>query len=225
MKKLRLEFILFDMIGTTVQDVQTGKSLILDSFQKAFSLNGYDIHYDLLNQQRGKSKIVAIEHILSIRQLDLTLKNKIYIDFMNLLNESVTDFQEIAAASNIFHLLKAQGIKIGIGSGLPHSFMLKIMHHLNWEIANFDYIGSSDTLGIGRPDPIMILDAMQQLGLTDKRAILKIGDTLVDVQEGKNAGVWTAMVLTGTQKREHLGTLKPDFVLESIKSLLNLIVT
>lgn len=221
MQKLKLDFILFDMIGTTVQDVNTGKSLILDSFYQAFTQNGYHVNYELLNQQRGKSKIVAIEQILKDKGGDQAASAKIYTDFMELLYALIGDFHEIAEASKIFHFLKAKGIKIGIGSGLPLSFMHKIMEHLNWETTVFDYIGSSDTLRKGRPDPIMILDALQQLELTNKRAVLKIGDTAVDIQEGKNAGVWTALVSTGTQKQAQLKGIKPDFLLEDISNLVD----
>ena len=62
-------------------------------------------------------------------------------------------------------------------------------------------------------------EAMKKLGLNNPSKVLKIGDTIVDVQEGKNAKVLTAMVLTGTQSKADLGDLKPDYIFNSIKHL------
>jgi len=65
----------------------------------------------------------------------------------------------------------------------------------------------------------MIFDAIKHLNLPEAAKILKIGDTVVDVQEGKNANVNTAMVLTGTQTVANLKNIKPDYIFESIKDL------
>jgi len=223
MQKLKLDFVLFDMIGTTIQDANDGKSLILDSFHDAFSMNGYEVGYDKLNQERGKTKRIAIKNILEKANANLDLMEKIYADFMNLLNDSVSSFHEIEGASEVFRLLKSKGIKIGIGSGLPLAFMHRLMEHLGWSISDFNYMGSSDDLAAGRPDPIMILNAMQHLGLNNKSTVLKIGDSVVDVLEGKNAGVNTAMVLTGTQKRADLGAINPNFIFGSVADLKKII--
>lgn len=223
MKKIKPDFVLFDMIGTTIQDTNNGKSVILESFQQAFQYCGYDIGYDRLNQQRGKTKRVAIDTILSEASLDMELTDKIYLKFIELLNNNVTSFKAVDGAVELFKLLKKANIKIGIGSGLPLAFMHKLLDQLNWEHSTFDYIGSSDELAAGRPNPIMILDAKKQLGLDTRATILKIGDTVVDVQEGKNADVLTAMVLTGTQSADALGSLKPDYILDSVKDLIQII--
>lgn len=224
MKKIKPDFILFDMIGTTIQDSNGGKSLILTSFRQAFKNQGYDIPYETLNRQRGKTKRIAIETILSDAHLNPQLIDKIYHNFIGLLNNSVSSFTAIEGATAIFKFLKTSNIKIGIGSGLPLQFMHKLLDQIGWHPADFDYIGSSDELGEGRPNPIMILEAKKQLGLEDTDIVLKIGDTVVDVQEGKNAGVLTAMVLTGTQNASALGQLQADYVLNNVKELEQIIL-
>ena len=223
MNKLKIDFVLFDLIGTTVKDLNKGESLILDIFHKAFSINGIEIDYDVLNQQRGKSKYQAINNILTVSGYDIEQTDKIYGDFIKLLNESLIYFKEIDGSLRLFSLLKERQIKVGIGSGLPMEFMKSIIKQVGWDINKFDYVGSSDSLGKGRPDPIMIFDSMHKLEITSTRQVLKVGDTFVDVQEGKNADVLTAMVLTGTQGVKELGDLKPDFILKDINELINII--
>ena len=63
---------------------------------------------------------------------------------------------------------------------------------------------------------------MERLGITDGRKVVKIGDTVVDVQEGKNAGAWTVAVLTGSQTEAQLMAAAPDYILSSIRELMTL---
>lgn len=221
--KIALDFVLFDMIGTTVQDAKTGESVILESFKNAFNRHEIDVSYDEINRQRGKSKQIAIETIVKEMNLKSKVQNFIYHDFMNELQSRIIYFEEMLHATTVFQKLKTKEIKIGIGSGLPLHFMMQLMEHLSWNPDDFSYINSSDELPAGRPDPVMIFDAMDKLNYNDKNRILKIGDTVVDVLEGKNAEVLTAMVLSGTQKKENLSDMKPDFIWDSMKDLLNFI--
>lgn len=69
----------------------------------------------------------------------------------------------------------------------------------------------------------MIFDAMRKLQISDPRTVLKIGDTVADIEEGKNANCFTVAVLTGTQTRKQLEDAKPDRIVDSIRDLLKLI--
>lgn len=46
----------------------------------------------------------------------------------------------------------------------------------------------------GRPAPWMIFHLMEQLNVFPGSAVVKIGDTLADIEAGLNAGVWTVGV-------------------------------
>lgn len=219
MTNLNLDLILFDLIGTTIKDSKNGKSLILDCFQEAFFSSGLKIGLDRINRERGKTKKEAIINILQEENAELGLTDNIYKSFINLLNQNVDSFTAIEGTSIVFNHLKDKGVKIGLGTGLPLDFMYQLLDQVGWQVDFFDYVNSADEMGAGRPSPIMIFAAMEKLGLKDKSKILKIGDTVVDIQEGKNAGVLTAGVLTGTQKRTDLEVYKPNFILESVAEL------
>ncbi len=47
----------------------------------------------------------------------------------------------------------------------------------------------------GRPAPWMALKAAMQLGVYPPEALVKVGDTPVDVEAGLNAGMWTVAVV------------------------------
>jgi phosphoglycolate phosphatase-like HAD superfamily hydrolase len=66
---------------------------------------------------------------------------------------------------------------------------------------------------------VMVQAAMAAVGVTDPRAVAKVGDTVVDVEEGKAAGCVTVSVLSGTQGRAALEAAAPDLVLPSVAEL------
>jgi phosphonatase-like hydrolase len=219
---MKFELIFFDLIGTTIKDSDAQESLVIDAFYKAFALNGFQMSYKKVNEQRGKRKREAIRNLIP-EDLSIQIEDKIYNDFMRLLNSSKKNFTAMPGALDLFRFLRNNEIKIAIGSGLPIDFIHELIKELKWESVKFDYVGSSEDLGAGRPNPIMILDAMQKLNIKNLRNVLKVGDTIVDIQEGKNAGVVTAAVLTGTQAKSELEKQKPDHIITDISQLRKLL--
>jgi phosphonatase-like hydrolase len=220
--KMKFELIFFDLIGTTIKDAGQQESFVVESFHRAFALNGFQLDYERVNQQRGKRKREAIQQLIP-QSLSQALEDKIYSDFMNLLKTSIHNFTSMPGALDLFKFLNKRNIKIALGSGLPLDFINALISSLKWEGIQFDYIGSAEEFGVGRPDPIMILDAIKKLNINNAQNVLKVGDTIVDVQEGKNAGVVTAAMLTGTQKRLALEKQKPDYIFDNIQQLYQLL--
>ena len=54
--------------------------------------------------------------------------------------------------------------------------------------------------GKGRPYPYMIFANMQALGVSAVQSVVKVGDTISDIREGVNAGVWTVGVIEGSSE-------------------------
>ena len=66
----------------------------------------------------------------------------------------------------------------------------------------------------GRPYPYMIFRNMEALGLMDVCRVIKVGDTVSDIREGKNAGVLSAGIVTGSSEMglslEEFEALSPE---------------
>jgi NagD protein len=74
---------------------------------------------------------------------------------------------------------------------------------------------------VGKPSPVMMRAARKELGLASGETIM-IGDTMeTDILGGVSMGYRTALVLTGSTRREDLKryAFRPDLVLESIDDL------
>jgi HAD superfamily hydrolase (TIGR01549 family) len=208
--------ILFDMIGTTVKEQDP--MFINNCFIKAFGEHKIDISRELVLTHRGKDKNQAVSEILATLDYPDQFRDPIMQRFRRNIEKGIHNFSAADRARDVFGFLKAKGVKIGIGSGLPRETFDMVFRHLQWDAIPFDYIGITEEVGRGRPYPDMILDMMKKLRLS-ARELLKVGDTVADIQEGKNAGVKTVVVLAGTQPEELLRKEKPDYVVRRLDEL------
>lgn len=214
---MKIEAVLFDMIGTTV--LEKKPNTIRNCFRLAFEKYGVTPDDKVIKANRGKDKMVMIHIILEQANHPLDLALPIFKAFQQNINTSLDNFGGANNVEILFKRLKQKDIKIGIGTGLPREQFDNIITHLEWPITNFHYTGISSELGAARPDPIMILDMMNSLAMTNKSAFLKVGDTQADIEEGKNAGVKTAGVLSGTQTKKVLAQANPDYLIKEIIEL------
>lgn len=225
-----IQLAMFDMAGTTVDDKVDGYPLMVISMMRAFAKHGIELSPEVIHTHRGKRKLEAIQILLrevgELSPADAECVGAgVYRDFVYELESNLPSISEIDGATELFGHLKSKAIYIGVGSGFPMRVVQAIVSQLGWlDKGLLDYVGSADQVGVGRPHPQMIHDAMQQFRITDGRQVIKIGDTVVDVQEGKNAGVWTVAVLTGSQTESQLIAAAPDYILSSIRELQSLIV-
>lgn len=215
---MKFDFILFDTIGTVVTEKSANNPTITHCFVQAFKMNHILITYKDANNVRGLGKNDAIRELLIIKNKSTDLLPEIYSHFMFLLENRISEFSVHPGANELFHYLNSKNIKIGLGSGLPEEFMLNLCNQFHLK-GIFEYVGSSEKLGKGRPNPLMILDAMHKLQINNPKKVLKVGDTVADIEEGKNAGVFTAAVLSGTQEPEKLKAANPDYLFENISGI------
>ena len=224
-----IQLAMFDMAGTTVNDTVDGHPLMVISMIRAFAKHGIELVPDVINKHRGRQKSEAIQTLLrevaELSPADVErVGDGVYRDFLHELESNLSSISEIDGATELFRHLKSKDIHIGVGSGFPMQIVQAIISRLGWlDKGLLDYVGSAEQVGVGRPNPKMIHDAMQQLSVTDGRKVVKIGDTVVDIQEGKNAGAWTVAVLTGSQTEAQLMAAVPDYILSSIRELRTLI--
>jgi len=73
-----------------------------------------------------------------------------------------------------------------------------------------------------KPAPEPLLKCMEILNVEPHEAIY-VGDSAIDIQAGKAAGVWTVGVLTGTSDLNRLKAEAPDAILHSVEDLLSIL--
>jgi phosphoglycolate phosphatase len=104
--------------------------------------------------------------------------------------------------------LKRHGVKLGVCSNKPSYFtrsLLKIFHVEDF----FDVVFGPDDAGVTKPDPTMVLKALDVLGVSRDQA-LYVGDMEVDIETGRRAGVQTWVVPTGSNDEATLRAAKAE---------------
>ena len=217
---MNVKAILFDLIGTTV--IEKDSNTILNCLKQAFELYGIEADEALLKNNRGKDKLEMIKIVLKENHCQSSLEIPIYKAFKQNVNSNIDNFVAADNAEKVFVALRSRHIKIGMGSGMPRAQFNKLFEHLKWKEKDFDYIGISSELGKARPNPIMVLDILKTLNI-EKNELLKVGDTVADVEEGKNAGVKTIAIHSGTQPIASLLQSNPDYLIENLEDVIAIV--
>jgi len=218
---MKIKAVLFDLIGTTVKEKDP--AFINNCFEKAFFANGIHVNAEMIKPHRGKDKMDIIKNLLNELNQPLNTGDKILNDYKTILENNMDNFSEIEGFREIMSYLKGKKMLSGLGTGLSRDFLDKLISFLGWNNAGFNYIAASEEVGNGRPHPEMIYDMMKRLDIHPEE-MLKIGDTFSDIQEGKNAGVKTVVILSGTQDKSVLRSYKPDYIIKSLIELKEIIL-
>ena len=213
----------FDIAGTTVADDHA----VANAFRKAFESYGYDeISEEDVKPLMGYKKPIAIGMVLEKLGIewDADLIENIHNEFVSEMMdhyEYSPDVKPMLQAENVFLQLKEKGIKIALNTGFSKDIADVIVSRLQWKERGLidDYI-ASDEVEEGRPQPFMIQTLMKRAGIDDSKEVIKIGDTEVDVNEGRNAGCSLVVaVTTGAFTKQQLEEYHPDHIIDDLSQL------
>ena len=167
-----VDLVVFDMAGTTVDDLVDGLPLVIAAFQGALkAYDGRHVGFEEVNAVRGYEKREALSRLLGPTEEEEL--SKAYVIFQEQLDALTCRMnREIKGASEVFQELRRRGIKVVVGSGFPEHVVQSIVKNLEWQV---DAVFSSVSLGKGRPDPVMIRKAMEIFGISDPKRVVKVG--------------------------------------------------
>lgn len=70
----------------------------------------------------------------------------------------------------------------------------------------------------------MILLAMQRFDIADARQVIKVGNSIIDIEEGRNAGCALNIgITTGAHTAGQLLSANPDYIIDDLLELLPLL--
>ncbi len=177
----------------------------------------------------GKEKRQAIKSILATyaQKHDDALADEIYSRFIVYLKEAYNT-QEILPQDNaedLFRELKEKGILVVLNTGYNTETAETLIDKLGWEKGvQYDGLVTATDVHLNRPNPDMILLAMEQFGIDNASEVAKVGDSIIDIEEGKNAGCsLTVGITTGAHTFEQLQSAKPDHIINNLLELLPLL--
>jgi phosphonatase-like hydrolase len=224
-----IQLVVFDIAGTTVKDEGNVSIAFIDAF-KEYGIEVPETEVNLVMGFRKKDAIrILLEKCNVLPEGDINeLIKKIHDAFtrnMIAVYENDPSLSPLPHAAQTFQWLQQQGIKVALNTGFTKIITDTILKRLHWQQNNdINFVISSDEVAEGRPYPFMIQAIMQKLQVEYASAVVKVGDTKVDVEEGRNARCGKVVsVTTGAYTRDQLALYKPDGIIDSLAELPSLI--
>jgi phosphonatase-like hydrolase len=223
---MQTKLVVLDMAGTTVAD----DDAVANAFRKAFALHGHIVSIEDVKPLMGYKKTYAVKRVLELNNVDADqhLIDQIHADFVREMREHY-ETSPLAMpsphAEDILKWLKQKGVRVAMNTGFPKEIADAIMKRFQWKEKNLvdDYI-ASDEVQAGRPQPYMIERLMKNGGVLDASDVVKVGDTEVDINEGRNAKCGLVVGITsGAFTRQQLEEYSPDHIIDDLSELKDLI--
>jgi phosphonoacetaldehyde hydrolase len=205
-----LQAVVFDWAGTTVD---YGCFSPTAPFIEVFAARGVTV---TIEQARRPMGLMKRDHLRALTQLPEVAAQwqavhgrppteadveALFAEFVPLQLAVLSDYAApIPGVVETVAELRRRGVKIGSTTG----YTREMMNVLVPEAARRGYAPDAWTCSTdvpaGRPYPWMVFQNAMQLNVYPMEAMVKIGDTVPDIEEGLNAGMWTVGVaLTGNE--------------------------
>lgn len=202
MRKLNhIKAVIFDWAGTIID---YGCMAPTQVFIEVFLAKGLQLS---IEEARSPMGLAKKDHVRELIRLDSIKKQwitkfgqipsetdveAIYAELEPSLAMVVKNFSTpIPGAIELINLLKSQGVKVGTTTGYVAGMMKNILPLTLASGLIPDSVVNSSEVSAGRPFPWMIYRNCEKLNVFPLNQMVKIGDTVADIQEGKNAGMWT----------------------------------
>jgi phosphonatase-like hydrolase len=225
--KFAIDLVVFDMVGTAVED----NGQVQNAFVDTLEAGGITVSPAEIAPWRGAPKRDALGFFLQkvLRGDDAEFDGRLewlHADFRGRLEEQYKSggAKAIPGAESTFVWLRDRGIKIALTTGFYRQLAGTILSALGWSPEIIDASVSSEEVAKGRPAPYMIFRAMERTDVYDVRRVAKIGDTVLDLKAGMNAGASAVIgVLSGSQGLDTLGHTAHTHIISSVAVLPTLI--
>lgn len=206
----KIEAVIFDWAGTIVD---FGSVAPVVALKKTFDSYNIEVRMDQIRESMGKNKRDHIVDILSMESITNQWENlhdrnwdandvtAIFNEFQKELIEVLqNDTKHIDGVPELFRRLRHNDVKIGSSTGYTSEMLEPILESIFDDSLKPDYIVPSDEVEVGRPNPEMINKNMSLMNIDDPGLVVNVGDTVVDIETGKNAGVHTIGVVIGSSE-------------------------
>jgi phosphonoacetaldehyde hydrolase len=197
----RLQAVVFDWAGTTVDWGSFAPTAV---FLRLFEQRNVPI---TIEQARGPMGLMKRDHLAAIfalpdvrwrwqqeygRQPDGGDLDAMFADFVPLQMSCIADYATpIPGLLETVDALRGRGIKIGSTTGYTRAMMdVLIAEAVRHGYTPDSWVTPSD-VPAGRPAPWMCYQNAMNLNVFPMASMAKVGDTIPDIEEGLNAGMWT----------------------------------
>ncbi len=215
MKKL----IIFDLDGTllnTIADLAASTNQALAHYgypthpleaYRFFVGNGINKLFERALPENARTE----ENILKIRSR--------FLPYYNVHNADLS--APYPGISNLLQLLQEKGVIIAVASNKYQEATEKLIHHYFPTIRFAAVLGQREGIPV-KPDPTIVNDILESSGIS-KEDTLYVGDSGVDMQTARNAGVEAVGVTWGFRPVKELEAYHPQHIVHQAEEIAALV--
>ena len=206
----KLQGVILDWSGTTLDYGCFAPTVV---FIQLFKEQGVEITMEEARKPMGAYKRDHIAQILQMpevaarwesvqgRRPDDRDVQTLYDAFIPRQIDCIVEYADlIPGVKDTVEAFHARGLKVGSCTGYTRAMMEPLLPEAMKRGYNPDAVVCPDEVTAGRPAPWMCYLNAMRLNLYPLESLVKIGDTLVDIAEGLNAGMWTiGLAKTGNE--------------------------
>jgi phosphoglycolate phosphatase len=214
MKASNVRGVIFDLDGTLIDSYQA----IYLGFHYAYSQMGLPtLSYEQVERAVGLGLTHTFRELLGEERVPqaLALFRKKYEDVFRAHTHLLPD------ARQVVERLKGRDIQLAVATNKLGRFSRAIFEHFGMDKMFVVILGDGD-VSQNKPDPEMLYLAMEKMGVRKEETIF-VGDSVIDIQTGRNAGIRVFAVPTGNTDREDLVKAQPTLILSRLLDLLSLV--
>lgn len=210
----KIDTVLFDFDGT----VADTNELISESHFRVVN-EYFPGRFQRENMQsfNGPSLIDIYTHLDNERKEEMMKKYRDHM--MSMHDETITLFPGIKEMLKTIH---EKGMKVGIVSAKRKDILEQGVRVLGIEIYVDVVIGIGDYQK-AKPNPESVLLALEKLDASAETTMM-VGDNFHDIEAGNSAGTKSVFVGWSEKTAESILPYHPDFIVENVKELENLIL-
>lgn len=214
--KNMIENIIFDLDGTLIDS----SGDIIDCLKRSYELAGIKINVNIDESYIGPPLVEMLNSItpfLSKEQIDLVVKN-----FRSCYDESSYNKTILYdGVQELLENLRKIGIKMFIATNKPIKPTQKIITAL--KIDYFHDIVSIDSIEGCKLDKINMISYLFRKWNLTKSTTIMVSDSVSDIMVAHSYGLICVSVLNGYGKADEIKENKPDYILNEVKDLLDLV--
>ena len=209
--------VIFDLDGTTINTLNE----LYVSINQTLKEYGYPTKtLDEVRMGVGRGFRKLVEAVVP-EKLDEEKLTEIGRSYQKAYTENYLKSDVYPGMTDLLKELQERGIRLAVNSNKSDRFT-KALIAKNYPDIRFTAVYGGREGFPMKPDPTVAKQIAEQMGLEIKE-VLYVGDSDVDIQTGRNAGMKTAGCLWGFRDRETLANAGADHILEKPEDLLKLL--
>ena len=213
-----VKLVVLDTGGTIIQDRGDVPEAMID----ACGHHGIRVSPEDVAPLRGASKREVVRRFVEQRAPKNADRDKlteeIYAEFNAQVIAAYRNVPPIEGVEDAFRQMRKAGLALVASTGFGRVVADSIYQRLKWQ-EHFVAVVTGDDVTMGRPAPFMIFHAMEAARVFSLAEVIAVGDTPLDLQAARNAGVRGIGVLSGAGTEEKLRAEKPAAILKSVADL------